>query len=380
MLVNKLLKYLLLVIFIKAGAQTPALVVGDSLFQRGEYSSAIKTYEQLQVSPLVYERIARANEALGMNTEALTAYKAALDLNPDDFRLAYRYGVLLSRTNNFKAADSLFNALNLKEPRNASVLYQRGYAREQLKDSTAIMDYIRAYNQDNNQQNALYRMSKILLEKRSFVSAKVHIDKGLQADPNSTRFLLLDALSYYVNKSYHDAIKQFERLLELGKDNVSIRENLANSYARTYQYEKALEQFKVLINQYDDQNANWHYSVSKVYMGLNEIEKARRHVNIAIGLLDVPLDAHLVTLAITYNREGNYKLVMETLLEALQENPENETARFQLAVAADNRYDDKAKVLPYYEAYAKKFPEGRNIDTVLYRISDLKEALFMSKD
>ena len=378
--VNKSICVILLLCFIKAGAQTSALAVGDSLVQTGAYSEAIEVYNQLPVSPQVYERIAAANEALGRNAEALAAYRSALELNADDFRLGYRYGILLSKSNYYKKADSLFSGLHLIQPTNASVLYQRGYAREQLKDSTAIIDYLKAYRADNNQQNALYRIAKLLLEKRSFVGAKEYIDLGLKANPNSTRFLLLDGLSYFVNKSYHDAIKRFERLLELGKDNESIREHLAKSYAQTYQYEQALEQYKVLINQYDDRNANWHFSLSTAYLGLNEPEKARRHINIAIGLLDVPLDSHFLALAITYNREGNYPEVMKALQEALAENPKNQLAKYQLAVAADNRYADKALVLPYYEAYSKQFPKGRFIDTVLYRISDIKEQLFMEKD
>ena len=71
---------------------------------------------------------------------------------------------------------------------------------------------------------------------------------------------------------------------------------------------------------------------------------------------------------------------MKALQEALAENPKNQLAKYQLAVAADNRYADKALVLPYYEAYSKQFPKGRFIDTVLYRISDIKEQLFMEKD
>lgn len=371
---------LILLFAYQAGAQTPALAVGDSLYQIGAYSQAISVYEQIPVSPEVYERIGLSYETLGNTNKALSAYKNALLLDKDNFKTAYKYGTLLRNQGNYKSADSLFGILNKKQPTNASVLYQMGYVKEQLEDSTAVIDYMRAYQLDDNQQNALYRLSKILLEKRNFVSAKEFIDKGLQSDQNSTRFILLDALNFYVNKSYHKAITAYERLLDLGKDNRSVREKLAVSYATTYQYEQAIENYKILINKYDDQNANWHYTIGKCFLGLNEPEKARRHINIAIGLLDVPLDDQFVTLAITYNREGKYARVMENLKMALKENPNNERARIQLAIAADNRFDDKSKVLPYYEAYARQFEKGRNIEMVNYRISDIKKELFMTED
>ncbi len=379
---SRLLIILCILSIAKAEAQNAsAFAVADSLYQIGAYSQAIEKYQQLPISPQAYKRIGQANQALGKTPQALTAYKSALKLNPDNYVIGYTYGTLLGKTGFYTAADSLFSALNAKQPRNASVLYQLGIVKEQLKDSTATVKYLMAYNLDNNQQNALYRLAKILLEKREFTQAKNFIDKGLEVDPNSSRFVLLDALCYYVNKSYHKAITQYEHLLELGKDNLQNREKLAISYAQTFQYPEAIANFKILINQYDDQNSSWHFSIGKCFLGVYDYENARKHINIAIGFLDVPLDAHYVALAISYNREGNFKEVIRLLQMAIKENPLNERAHYQLAVAADNFYEDREEVIRLYERYLYLFGDrGSYYETVQIRLSDLKKEQHLGDD
>lgn len=379
---NKLLLFLCLIGIAKAEAQNAsALAVADSLYQVGAYSQAIAAYGKLEVSPQVYQRIGQAYETLGKTPQALDNYKNALGLNPENLTVAYKYGTLLRVSGNFKAADSIFADLQNKHPNNASVLYQLGYVKEQLKDSTAVVRYMQAYQLDNNQQNALYRLSKLLLEKREFNSAKNFIDQGLNADPKSIRFLTLDALSYYINKSYHDAIDQYERLIELGRDNLINREKLAISYAQTFQYPEAIANFKILINTYDDQNPSWHYGIGKCFIGIEDLVNAKRHINIAIGLVDLPLDAYFVSLAIAYNREGDYAEVIRLLKLAISENPLNERAHYQLAVAADNYYQDRLQVISLYQNYINLFQDrGNYSESVALRLSDLRKEAHLNKD
>lgn len=250
---NRLLIVLCLLGINKAVAQNAsAFAVADSLYQVGAYTQAIATYKQLPVSPAVYQRMAQAYEQLGNTPQALATYKAALKLDAENYIVSYKYGSLLRASGNYTLADSLFTNLNKKYPENPSVYYQLGYVKEQLEDSLAIGFYKRAYELDSKQQNALYCLAKLLLEQREFERARFYTDLGIAADPNSTRFILLNALNIYINKDYHEAIPLYERLLVLGKDNLQIREQLANSLALTFQYTDAIEHFKVLINQYDD--------------------------------------------------------------------------------------------------------------------------------
>lgn len=373
---------LFLIFHVRAGAQEDsAFAVADSLVQIGAYSRAIESYKQIEDSPKALQKIAQAYEVLGRSKDALRYYEQSLEHKPDNYVVHYKYGSLLRSKGYYKQADSLFTVLNAKHPNNASVLYQLGYAKEQLKDSTATIFYSMAYRMDSNQQNALYRLAKLLLENGHYGPAKENIDKGLEANPESTRFVLLNALVYFVNKSYHDAIEQYELLLSLGKDTEQIREQLAISFAQTFQYEEAIPQYKLLIEQYDDKNPKWHYNLGKCYMGVNHFENARAHINFSIDLLSTPLDAQYVSLAIMFNREGNFKEVINHLKLALAENPLNETAHYQMAVAADNYYKDKIKIISLYQNYLNLFQDrGRYHELVKMRLTDLRKELHLTKD
>lgn len=116
-------------------------------------------------------------------------------------------------------------------------------------------------------------------------------------------------------------------------------------------------------------------------MGTNNFEKAREHINTSIQLLDVPMDAQFVSLAIMYNREGNFKEVIAHLQAAIKENPLNETAIYQLAVAADNYYKDKKRIISLYQNYLNLFQDrGRYSELVEMRLADLKKEEHLTKD
>ena len=116
-------------------------------------------------------------------------------------------------------------------------------------------------------------------------------------------------------------------------------------------------------------------------MALHYFEKAERHINIAIGLQEIPLDGEYSALARIYNRKKEFKKEMKALEKALGENPRNELAQYQLAVAADNYYDDKNVVLDYYHIYLEKHGEtGRMRELAKQRVRDIKKELHFTKN
>ncbi len=366
----------------EAGAQeASALRIGDSLFGLGDYTRAIQKYEELTDSPKKVLKLATAYEALGNNSKAISYYEQLIETEKSNPGARYKYGKLLYKMARYRNADSVFAELSKHYPQNPNFQYQLGVVKEKLEDSTAIQHYEAAYAIDTLHVDALFKIGKLHLEKRRFETADKFIDKGLEFNARSVRFLMLKGLSAYHQKKYHDAIATYESLLELKQKNTRLLEQLALSYGQTNQFEKAVEYFTLLINQYDDKNPSWHYNIGKSFMALGDFERGRRHVEIAAALKDVPLDAEYTSIAISYNREGNYKKAMEFLQKAVNENPSNETALYQLAVAADNVYKDKTLVLTYYEAYMQVYKDkGRYSEIALSRLRDIRTELHFNKD
>lgn len=379
---NKILFTVVLFSIFKAEAQdVSALAIGDSLYSLGDYNKAILMYNKIPNDDEKQLKLAKAYEAIGNSSQASMYYKMYLEKKPEAILTAYNYGKLLLNSGDLIKADSIFTKLSKTNPNNPNFQYYRGLIKEELKDTTAFNYFLQTYTLDNNHQNALYKITKFNLENREFTKATPYIEKGLKADVNSVRFITLNALKNYHTKEYHNAIAAYLKLIELKQSNTQLHENLAISYHKTNQFEKAIDQFTILINTYDDTNPTYHYNLGKVYMSLKEYENAKRHIEISIVLQDIPLDEEYISLSYIYDREKKYKEEMEVLEKALKENSTNEIAKYRLAIAADNYFKDKETVLRYYNAYLDMYREtGKMREIVKQRVSDLKKELHFTKD
>ncbi|QIE59466.1 tetratricopeptide repeat protein [Rasiella rasia] len=361
----------------KANAQN-ALAIGDSLYSLGNYNAAITQYKQTTGAE---DKIARAYKAVGNNAMAIQYYKKHLENEKTDVLSSYNYGKLLLSANRFKQADSLFEVLSKANPKNPEFYYQLGLAKEKQKDSIAFIKYLQALTNDKNHQNALFKVAKIQAERRNFNEAMMNIERGLKVDSESVRFLNLKALIAYVNKSYHLAADTYEKLIDLNQSNERLHENLAVSYNQTNRFEQAISQYAILINEYDDKNPSWHFSIAKNYEALRYLDKAQHHFEIAIALQDLPLDKSYVALASVYKKQKDYKNQFSVLQKAVRENSNNQRALYLLATAADNYFVDDAVVLPYYEKYLAIFGEqGNYTEHAKQRIKDLKTDIHFNKN
>lgn len=379
---NNTFIFLILLVFFKAEAQpASALAVGDSLFQLGNYSKAIVSYKNVSPSEDATFQLASAYEAIGNVSKALFYYEKASVQNPQNVLSNYQYARLLSTSGNEAKADSLFKLLSNKHPENPNFSYQRGVLREKHNDTTAIAFFLKTLQLDPHHLHASYKLARYYVEKRAFDTAETYISKGISADSLSVRFLTLQALKRFYTEDYHTAIIAFETLLSLDQSTPQLHELLGKSYANTNQFEKAIDQYTILINSYDDQNAKWQYEIGTYFLALHYLEKAQRHLEIAIGLKDLPLDAEYTKLATVFKRNKDYKKELETLRMAVGENAENESAQYLLTVAADNYFKDTNTVLPYYTNYLEKFGEtGRYRELAKQRIRDLKKELHFTKN
>lgn len=378
---KKFILLLFLISIFKAEAQsTSALAVSkkaDSLFEIGEYNKAIPYFLENDR----FLEVAKSYEALGNNIEAQEFYAKALSKSSTNPKSEFEYAKLLVKLSNYKKADSLLQNLHSRFPNNANFVYERGLIKEIQNDSTAIESFLQVHKMDENNLNAIYKIARCYVENRKFEEAGPFIEKGLAVDKNSSRFLTLRALKEFHTQEFHDAIATYNLLISKGDSYVSLHENLANAYGQTFQFEKAMEQYNILFQKYNDQNPKWHHEVALLFRTNREYEKAERHFNIAIGLLETPLSNEYYELSKLYGWNKEYKKEMDMLRKAISNNPNNEIPLYYLAVAADNYFKDKNTVVGYYENYLKQFGEtGRMRNLAKQRLSDLKKELhFLSE-
>ena len=376
---NRILFFLLIITFFEAEAQSSsALTVGDSLYALGDYNKAIKAYQLAENSNA---KIASCYETIGLETKALTYYKKAIAQNPRAVLAQFKYAKLLFKMGHYKSADSVFVHLKNGSPKNPALPYYIGLIREKMKDTMFFHHFKRALELDDNHQNSLYKLAKYYTEKRQFETAAAYTSKGLSINSESIRFLNLEALRSFYSKDYHAALEAYKKLLTLNQSNEQLHENLGISFQKTNQFEKAIEQFTILINTFDDKRPKWHYLIGKTFMSIKEYEKAQHHIEIAIALRELPLDEEYFMLSYVFRSKKDHESQMKALEKAILENPDNQQANYFLATAADNYFKDREVVIEYYERYLKRFgDQGNYSEYAKIRIKDIKEAMHFNKD
>lgn len=372
---------LFLILFLNAEAQSVSdfsnSKKADSLYEIGEYNKAIPFFLENNR----FLEVAKSYESLGNNIDAQEFYTKALSKNSNNPKTEFEYAKLLVKLSNYKKADSILQNLQSKYPNNPNFVYKRGLIKEIQNDSTALQLFLKVYDMDKNNINANYKIARNYIENRKFEDAKPFLDQALNLDPNSARFLTLQALKQFYTHEFHEAIATYSLLIAQGDSYISLHENLATSYSQTLQEEKAMQQYNILFQKFDDQNPKWHHEVALLFRSMNNYDKAKKHLNIAIGLLEIPLSKEYLELSYLYSRKAEYKNEMSALRKALANNPNNEIALYNLAVAADNFFKDKNTVLGYYDNYLKKFGDtGRMRLLAKQRLSDLKKELHFSSD
>jgi len=376
---KKILVLFISILSIKAEAQTSALAVADSLFQLGNYSKAISFYEK-DINKSVYSqtKIAKAYVGLGANRKAIPYYENIVLKDSTQLIAQYELGKLYYKIKTSKKALSCFEKLIKKDKQNPNFQYQLGLVQIQVKDVKYIESFKKAVTLDSYHLKSIKQLCKYFLKKEKWFSFEKYNTIGLQHYPENQILINYKAQSCFNQQQYTKAITYFTKLYDVDPSNkfVLYRLGLANHMLMKYNeailfYEKAIEQ--------DKTNGDYHTQIGLAYLGKEFYEKSYYHLLKATHLNNVKIDLEYYNLGIWHKEQKQYAKAIQLFKKALIENRRNLKAKFELAICADNYYQDNDSKLELYENYKLKF-EGknkRNDQIVAARISHYKELLHL---
>ncbi len=382
-----------LLILCKAGAQSPALSIADSLYAAGNYSKALGTYQELPENAANVLQIARAYKALGNKALALKAYKQTLELDNNQVIAALEYGKLLMTRLKFKEADTVFQDLSLRYPDNPEYHYQRGRVLKAIRPDTIrtpellVREYVGAFAKavslDSTHLKAIGQLALHHLQHRNYPEVEQLCATALRQDPENIEIINLLAQNFYNRGYYTEAADNFEKLLALGQKSAFIHEKLGYSYYQERLYELAIEQYLILL-EYDDEHYGTYHILAKLYNFMKEEEKAIEAGEKALYFKDLPLDDVYMTLGATYRIHKQWPEAIEQFQKAIKENPDAGNAYHNLAICADNFYKDKKAVVRLYEQFISKFKSNPKylyqVKLSQDRLKILNREIFMEKD
>ncbi len=376
---NRFLFLLVLFTAIKAEAQTSALSIADSLYAVGNYSEAIKELQKATPTVEIEIKLARIQKAKGDSFTALGTYKKVLEKEPDRVLAAVEYAKLLSTTGKLQEADSLFSVLVKRDPMNPGFHYQLGLVKEKLQDSTAFKHYRATTVFNSTHQQALAKLAKYDLKRGKFLNAEILCKQGLKANPANVTLLSLLAQAFYHMKEYELAIEEFGKLVELGAGNEFVHTKIGTAYAHLREYDKAIAHFNSALD-YDDKNHATHYNLGKIYALNGDLKNSEGHLLQAILLKAVTLDEEFTSLGLTYKLMEKPNEALSYFNKAIEENPYNERAMYERAIAADSYFEDLQTRMDYYQEYLDRFKELGSPNLLVLarrRVKDIREEIHL---
>lgn len=361
-----------------SNAQMNDINAADSLYKSGNYSKAIEAYAKVNERSQVYDRIARSYMAIGNYDLALENYQQAVEGDPTNELALYEYAKLLSKTKKFQTSVKVFEQLMNIDYRNPNYHYEMGLAQNRLKDSTAINRFIAAFQLDRTHQKTIYQIAKHYLKRGRFSLVDHYTEIGLEHYENNVELISLKAQSDFGRQYYTKAQKSFEKLIELGESSEFIHEKLSVCYAQNYDFDRAIEQKKKLL-ELDPYNTNAMSSISIYYQQLKDYENAEKYMRQVITLRDLPLDYEFEQLGVALNRQDKHKDAIEAFKRAVKENPKNLSAAFYIVSTKDKFYADIDAKIKLYEDFIQAHPETSYSKLAQYRLKQLKEEKFLQE-
>ena len=170
-----------------------------------------------------------------------------------------------------------------------------------------------------------FEMAKNLVSLRRYSDARPYFMKVLEVEGDKLE--VMEALYdlYYEERDYNAAIPLVKKLIEFDED---YKEDLANLYSRTKQYDKAL----AILDEIDDSLGESDYrdalrtQIYRVTGNTNgEIEKLEEKVE-----ANPKKEKDYLNLIYLYSEEGNTKKAFETAKELRKNNPKSELVHLAL--------------------------------------------------
>ncbi|MFV8226418.1 tetratricopeptide repeat protein, partial [Christiangramia aquimixticola] len=264
---------------------------------------------------------------------------------------------------------------------NAGFVFRLGLVRERKKDSTAIDLFFKTIALESTHQGALYKTSKHHLQNGQHFNAIKLSSTGLEKRPDNISLLSILGQAYSVSLQFDKAIPVYEKIINLGKGSEFILEKLAKAYRLNAQPKQAIETYKKMLD-FNDMNSAVHSNLGTLYLITDEVDKAQLHFTMALLIKKQPLDNEYLNIGLTFKKQGEFEKAFQNFEKAIEDNPKNERAILERAIAADAFMKDKESILNLYQAYYNKYKNsGRNdmLSIAEYRIGLLKGEIHQSK-
>jgi tetratricopeptide (TPR) repeat protein len=304
--------------------------LGLVLMAKGHAAEAISCFQRVRPANVetrfnlirAFLQARRTTEGLKVATE-LSAQKK------DDVQLHFTLGVLLASEKQYRAAQLELERANAIQPETFEILYNLGqtYLRGgEYAKAEQTLD--RALRLKPDSPETLYLLAQVYSEQTRAVDALDLLVRAQKLAPQNPDIIFLLARVSMSQNYFEDAIPLLESGLKIAPQRVDLHAALGESYFMSGKAEKAIEEFKILIQL--DPSARSYAFMGLSYRNLGRFDEARKYFQ--EGLKQDPHNAScLFNMGYIEEHQGNHARAEELFQQALRSNPDFSEGLLELA-------------------------------------------------
>jgi len=323
--------------------------LGLVLLARNNPSEAIRHF--LLVKPATTEsrfNLTRAYLRAGRTAQGL---KVAADISAQDAKnvqLHFTLGVLLAAEKQYRVAQFELEKANSLEPDTFEILFNLAqvylHAAEYSKAELVLK---RALNLKPDSPEILYLLAQVYADQARAVDALELLVRAHKLAPENTDIIFLLARVSMTQNYFEDAIPLLESGIKIAPKRADLHAALGESYFMSGKADKAIDEFKLLIDL--DPSARSYAFMGLSYRHLGRFDEARKYFTEGLKL-DPNNASCLFNLGFIEGRQGNQARAEDYFQKALRANPDFSEALLELAnlrITA-KRYGEAADLLRRY--------------------------------
>jgi tetratricopeptide (TPR) repeat protein len=277
--------------------------------------------------------------------------KLAKDLSlesKDNVELHFTLGVLLASAKQYDLARRELEKANALQPETFEILFNLGQTDLRSGDyAKAEVILNRALKLKPDSPAALYLLAQVYSEQTRAVDALDLLARAHKLAPEDTDIIFLLSRVSMSQNYFEDAIPLLESGLKIAPKRADLHAALGESYFMSGKVEKAIDEFKLLIDL--DPSARSYAFLGLSYRHLGRFDEARKYFQEGLKL-DPRNASCLFNMGYIEGRQGNQASAEQLFQRALKSNPDFSEALLELAnlrIAA-KKFEEAATLLRRY--------------------------------
>jgi tetratricopeptide (TPR) repeat protein len=292
--------------------------------------------------------LVRAYFEAGRTAEGLKLARELSAQTKDDVQLHFTLGVLLAGARQYPAAQLELERASALQPETFEILFNLGQVYLQGAEyKKAELVLSRALKLKPDSAETLYLMARVYSEQTKVVDALDLLVRAHKLAPENTDVIFLLARVSMTQNYFEDAIPLLESGVKLAPRRAELHAALGESYFMSGKTEKAIDEFKALIEL--DPSARSYVFMGLSYRHLGRFDEARKYFEQGLKL-DPENASCLFNMGYIEGRQGNQAAAEKLFQAALRSNPDLSDALIELANLriADKKFEEAATLLRRY--------------------------------